>query len=349
LTQGPIDEHEELPWTARVYAMLPMPPLRVGVGIGALLLTALVVSEWALGRFDPEVLATLRYDPNRDLRIAIIHCLLFAYAPTAYVVLIHRTRRTWLELHGLLGVSRSDTQAAMRRVGHRNRWLGATFVVSGLLLWVFATYASSPDDPFAIANITPEVWWARTLGPFLVAYLVLFSTLIVESSWLLSSSSSRIPELDLLNPDQIAPFKSQALTHSLVIFGMAACASPFGFEAYLLGLSIGIWIFTIVVAAVGLLLPLVGIRRLIRSTRSRELKWCDAELRSARDEMKGREEAGQAGRFGELYAYRQRLGEVSEWPLDAPSFVRFSLYLLIPLGSWLGGALVERLVDAVVQ
>jgi hypothetical protein len=134
-----------------------------------------------------------------------------------------------------------------------------------------------------------------------------------------------------------------------VIFGMAACASPLGFEAYLLGLSIGIWIFTIVVAAVGLLLPLVGIRRLIRSTRSRELKWCDAELRSARDEMKGREEAGQAGRFGELYAYRQRLGEVSEWPLDAPSFVRFSLYLLIPLGSWLGGALVERLVDAVVQ
>jgi hypothetical protein len=41
--------------------------------------------------------------------------------------------------------------------------------------------------------------------------------------------------------------------------------------------------------------------------------------------------------------------DVPEWPLDSPSFVRFAPYLPIPIGSWLGGALVERLVDAVVR
>jgi hypothetical protein len=37
---------------------------------------------------------------------------------------------------------------------------------------------------------------------------------------------------------------------------------------------------------------------------------------------------------------------VREWPFDAPSLARFSFYLLIGLGSWLGAAAVERLLDA---
>jgi hypothetical protein len=39
---------------------------------------------------------------------------------------------------------------------------------------------------------------------------------------------------------------------------------------------------------------------------------------------------------------------VSAWPADSATFVRFSLYLLIPLGSWAGGAIVERFVDSLL-
>ena len=37
-----------------------------------------------------------------------------------------------------------------------------------------------------------------------------------------------------------------------------------------------------------------------------------------------------------------------EWPFDASTLARFGLYLLIPLGSWAGGALVERLINAIL-
>ena len=47
----------------------------------------------------------------------------------------------------------------------------------------------------------------------------------------------------------------------------------------------------------------------------------------------------------ELVAYEERTERVREWPFDAPTLFRFALYLLIPLGSWLGGAVMERLVD----
>mgnify|MGYP000099034232 CR=1 FL=1 len=39
----------------------------------------------------------------------------------------------------------------------------------------------------------------------------------------------------------------------------------------------------------------------------------------------------------------------SEWPFDAPTLTRFFLYVAIPLGSWLGGALVERLLGAALD
>lgn len=36
---------------------------------------------------------------------------------------------------------------------------------------------------------------------------------------------------------------------------------------------------------------------------------------------------------------------VREWPFDTSTVLRFARYLLIPLGSWFGGAMVERVVD----
>ena len=48
-------------------------------------------------------------------------------------------------------------------------------------------------------------------------------------------------------------------------------------------------------------------------------------------------------------AWEARIESVREWPFDTPTLVRFALFLLIPLGSWLGGAVVERVVDLVLE
>ena len=39
----------------------------------------------------------------------------------------------------------------------------------------------------------------------------------------------------------------------------------------------------------------------------------------------------------------------SKWPFAAATLRRFGIVLLLPLISWLGGALVERVVDAVLD
>ena len=55
------------------------------------------------------------------------------------------------------------------------------------------------------------------------------------------------------------------------------------------------------------------------------------------------------GRMADLLATRAYVADVREWPFDAPTLTRFVLFLLIPLGSWLGGAIVERALAAVLD
>ena len=51
----------------------------------------------------------------------------------------------------------------------------------------------------------------------------------------------------------------------------------------------------------------------------------------------------------EITAYQNVIENIRNWPFDSPTLIRFTLYLLIPLGSWLGGALVERGLDLILS
>ena len=46
---------------------------------------------------------------------------------------------------------------------------------------------------------------------------------------------------------------------------------------------------------------------------------------------------------------RKMIETMKNWPFDKPSLVRFAPYLMIPLGSWSGAAMVERGLDVFVS
>ena len=64
---------------------------------------------------------------------------------------------------------------------------------------------------------------------------------------------------------------------------------------------------------------------------------------------RGSDSAEAGARLPGLLAYAKTIESVREWPFDAPTLTRFFLYAAIPLGSWIGGALVERLLDAALD
>ena len=75
------------------------------------------------------------------------------------------------------------------------------------------------------------------------------------------------------------------------------------------------------------------------------------DIRRNEDLMAGSgTEAAEAGaKLPGLMVMEKRIESVREWPFDAPTLTRFFLYVAIPLGSWIGGALVERLLGAALD
>ncbi len=87
---------------------------------------------------------------------------------------------------------------------------------------------------------------------------------------------------------------------------------------------------------------------MIRDVKREELARLEPLLRQARDDaLTGN--ASTQGRLTDLVTYKIQVESTREWPFDSSTLIRFGLYLLIPVGSMVGGALVERIVDMVLD
>jgi hypothetical protein len=61
------------------------------------------------------------------------------------------------------------------------------------------------------------------------------------------------------------------------------------------------------------------------------------------------EDGRDVARLPALLAYEARIEGVREWPFDTPTLARFGLLVLLATGSWLGGAVVERVLGVVLD
>ena len=107
---------------------------------------------------------------------------------------------------------------------------------------------------------------------------------------------------------------------------------------------------TLIMATVALLEPARAVRARLREEKQRELARVRQRIHAARAIALGSAEgAGGARDLPGLLAYEARIEAVPEWPFDTSTLVRFGGLLVLAVGSWLGGALVERLVGSVLE
>ncbi len=156
--------------------------------------------------------------------------------------------------------------------------------------------------------------------------------------------------IDLLNLDDIYAAGRSGLRGALVWFVILAIAGLL----ILPGLGSGLWVvlppFAINLGGglMFLLAPAREVRSLIRDVKREELVRLEPLLRQARDDaLSGG--ASTHGRLTDLITYKTQVESTREWPFDASTLFRFGLYLFIPLASMVGGALVERVVNMVLD
>ena len=173
---------------------------------------------------------------------------------------------------------------------------------------------------------------------------------VIGSSQRVSRLSERVARIDLLDLRGLAPLARIGLRSALAFALAASMIAAMASDERTLPVTLVTMAIVGAVGAFALLLPVRGAHRAIRAAKDAELLAVRAAIARARTAalVGGAAAAEDAMRLGGLLAFEARIAGVGEWPFDVGTFVRFAVFLALPLGSWIAGALVEWVVSRVL-
>ena len=328
-------------------------PLWLGIAISGSLIAILLITESVMGRWE-DLLAGGDFDPLarvsggilRDLRLAIVHCLLVGYLPAALLHVVQRGRRTVFVLQNALNCTREECERLAASVWLSRRGL-LLIGALGIALALLTPYMVRPvpSAPWSPSSWSPEVAWHRLLGPVILLFTFWLGYAIVTVSVRMSRLAKKLNHIDLLDLSPLAPFTQQGLTNALLVIGLLSIFSlvllepGFGSTMLLIGGP------SLLVAALALLYPVRGVHRRIHESKDAELGKINEAITARRSAFRNPEAGQQSGEMADLIAYRGLIESVPEWPFTSSTYFRFILYMLIPVASWGFGVIAEEVVS----
>lgn len=238
----------------------------------------------------------------------------------------------------------------------RARIVSVVFFTIGVVV-VFNNIPGT-SDLLGIPSAVPLPWFQQVPAAWFLIVVPLNFAVIGKSAYFTVAEETFLQslrldglEIVLFEPERLKPFNRMALRRSLLWIVGSSIGLLFFLSPAIQPERLGPFLIAIMLVAFAtLLLPLYGIHRKIRETKQVELGVVRALIVELKDELIRPHVGGgdAAQRLMGVIAYEARLERVSDWSIDLPTMGKFSLYLAIPVFSWVGGALVERVVDAVL-
>lgn len=309
----------------------------------AVLISLLFGVQFALGRVPFTATGS-----TGELLIALLHITIFAYLVGAYRIVFDRAYRSCCSLRDRIPDWKPEEEDRFDPTRWRRKkgwWMAAA---AGAVLGFFGPYLTEPGvsiNPawwWYPAHWTPEVSWHRVLGMGICVTFGVFAYALVSLSCRISELAGRIGDIDLFDPRPLAPFTALGLTNGLMV---AVLISLFGLFGLDLGLTMMLAVLggsSLVLVAIAILMPLYGAHRRLRSIKRAALAWCDGEIVRLRESITHLETSG---RLADLFAYRNLVAAAREWPFDTRALRRMTLYILIPLASWIASAYLQAVIE----
>lgn len=327
-------------------------PLRLGFGISGLLIVILLVTETLLGRWglllidgEFDALAKVSSGVLRDVRLAVVHCLLVGYLPAAFLHALRSGRRTVLLLQEALACSREECEILAASVRLNGRGL-VIFGLIGMALSFSGPYMVPPvpESPWNPATWSPEVMWHRILGPAIGLFGWWLGYAVVIVSLRLSRIAKKLGQIDLLDLSSLAPFTQQGLTNALLLVGLLSISSLMMIETGFEKLTILNGGIALTLIALAMIFPLRGVHARINQAKNKSLAWVNAEISRRRNAFEDSNTELRDGGMADLIAYRALIENVPEWPFTSSTYTRLFLYALLPLLSWSIGIVAEEIL-----
>ena len=276
----------------------------------------------------------------------VVNATLTGYVPAALLIARRGIDRDFGQLRSWLphsAVAVADLRAAATGpVG----LAGRAFLLSGIVggVWLIFEDPSTILDTELSATNPVFIWTILRLPLFVwLSLLLIVSDLNATRSYLRLGRD--LIEVDLLDVQSLIPFARRGLRSALtwVVFSIVFSLFWIGDSASEHNLMLFIPVLMMAVAAY--VVPLVGVHSNIVAAKCASLDRLRDEIRIERENNKQSDTGADSPKLANLIAYYQLINGTREWPIDAANLLRFFMYLLIGLGSWLGGAFVELMLD----
>lgn len=332
LTYRPLT-HRALQWLAD---NLSLPPVAVGIVCTTILGGLALWFSWLIGIVD-EVAAGRQ--PDIAVRAPVTLYMMLGYLPVAMYYLM---RWTTGHFDGLVRRFALDHEPLLFPRSFAN-WIGAVGSLATCLLFL-----NIPSNSLPL--LTPWIWPAEFTFPF-VGLVFLgwlnfrFMFLLVWAALAISRTARQVSHIDLFDTSGVKPYAQQGVRTSLLAVISLSISSNLWLDPSSPAIASGTTVVLLIVATVlALLLPAWGIHLRIKVTKQSELKQIRKAIALRRDPDTRSVDDAQQLRAD--LALERRLLEISEWPFDAGTYGRVILYIMLGLGSWVGAALVERLLES---
>ncbi len=341
---SPARGQEPRPWTQAWIDALPIAPAWIGCAFAAghVLLAALYFAVFVAPRIGA---AWPAYQDQGVLFDTSVFALIIGYATAALAYARRGHEATLRDLRPALGCNDAEFSALQREVLHFHRadlrWVGLIAAIVAIV----GTYLTT--DAVQLSSYPALLWnlWQNALFSWLLARTFAHDVRVSRD---FSRAAERHAEIELFDLTPLTPLARRGLQSALLIVLGISLLSLFlgtGDPSPLVPVT---QTATVLFAAFALVLPSLGVRRRVRAAKREELAHLSAEIRSVREQAAATEGPRRReieSRLATLLALKQHLGAAREWPFDLGTLGRFLLYAVIGVGSWLGAATVERLLD----
>jgi hypothetical protein len=325
--------HRAFQWFADT---LSVPPVVVGVVCSLALGGFALWCSWLIGIVADVAAGGL---PDIAVRAPVTLYIMVGYLPMAVYYLCLWTTDHF-EMIGRQFVLDREPVLFPRLIANL---LGAVGVVATYVLFLHQA-----DDSLLLFQ--PVRWRADFAFPlvglvFMGWFNFRFMFLLVWSAIAISRTARHIHSIDLLDTSLVKPYAQQGVRSSLLAVVSLSISANLWFDPNSPAIGTATTVVMLVVAAtVALFLPTWGIHQRLKALKQSELKQIRNSIASRRDpQTRSLDDAHQ---LRADLALEQRLMEISEWPFDAGSYGRVTLYVFLGFGSWVGAALVESALES---
>jgi hypothetical protein len=335
--------HAGLPWAILLFERIPLSPIWIGLLITGLWLSVYLIYTYLVGGHP--------FWDKTGLWLELLHAVMIAYALTSTAYWFQGTVRDLHALRPALGCSETEFRAEVREVTEfeRRALVVATLIGGAIGLGVAFHPGGWVSDRPALGD--PVVTWVilkSVLLFSLIAHAVYVSIALIRR---LSRTGERRARVDLLDVIPLMPFARNGLRGALLLLGWIVLTSLSLLAPWSGDIAIGGLCVVLGLAVTALVGPVVGVHRRIHEAKRAELERIRAAIRresSLRIESRGEWQAPDV-HLSDLIVYRGLIESVNSWLFDLPALLKFSLIILVGVGSWLGQAFVERLLGVLID